>query len=106
MNGFLVVIFITWGENTVLRDFCLHLITHYYSTWPALAAREAEEMSIYMTRHIAAPNKIGGLFMKKKGRMDIESIIRRICYKRGLIFLVINKPSVYFRHTSNKLTME
>lgn len=43
-----------------------------------------------MTRHIALPNKIGGLLMKKKGRMDIESMIRRICYKRGLIFLVIN----------------
>lgn len=63
-----------------------------------------------MTRHIAAPNKIGGLFIKKKGRMDIESTIRRFCYKRGLIFLVINKqsnkPSVYYRHKSNKLIME
>lgn len=78
-----MVVLLTW-KSKFLREFCLHLIIFNHTMWLILA-RERLRKQIIFAGNIAIPNKVGIPFIKKKGRMDIEYIIR-VYIKEDILF--------------------
>lgn len=60
-------------------DLNIFIMGHNYMKWPPVCAEELRTSTVFLSKHVAAPNKTGFCLERKKGNVYLQKNINGQC---------------------------